>query len=322
MKKLFQNKKTRAAIIAVLALIVVVGIVLLATGGREKTVPEQANTAGADSAAQVNQSPVGDGESAADSTEGEEQTSQAADDSSAVEQPQEEEKTEDDSQTQSGSSSGSASSTKPSSGSQQSGSSAAQEPEPEPISFPYQVPESGLVIEDIRGYDGPYLEDGGDDDVTGVAAAIVKNQGSVDVEYAKLELEIGGQNLSFVLSDLPAGESVAVQEANRAQLPSGECFSCLAEIAENNLEQSEGLITVEEQSSGRLLVTNISGSDIACVRIFYKYYMEEEGSYLGGITFTAKLTELGAGQSMKVMPSHYLAGYSKVVMVRTYDTTD
>ena len=81
-------------------------------------------------------------------------------------------------------------------------------------------------------------------------------------------------------------------------------------------------VKVEETENGSLLVTNLTDEEIPCVRIFYKFYMEEEEAYVGGITYTAKLTGLSAGGSQTVSPSHYAAGSSRVMMVRTYDSAE
>ena len=44
--------------------------------------------------------------------------------------------------------------------------------------------------------------------------------------------------------------------------------------------------------------------------------------YVGGITYTSKIKNLGAGKSCTVNPTHYVAGSSKVMMVRTYETAE
>ena len=97
----------------------------------------------------------------------------------------------------------------------------------------------------------------------------------------------------------------------------------VADIAEvEKLEMSESMIKVEETESGALKITNLCDWEIPCVRVFYKLYMADENTYIGGITYVAKLTGLEAQGSQTIMPSHYTGGYSLVVMVWTYDTTD
>lgn len=50
--------------------------------------------------------------------------------------------------------------------------------------------------------------------------------------------------------------------------------------------------------------------------------MEDENTYVGGITYTAKITNLQAGDSQIIQPSHYLKDSSRIMMVRTYDTAE
>ena len=69
-------------------------------------------------------------------------------------------------------------------------------------------------------------------------------------------------------------------------------------------------------------MTNISGVDIPCVRIFYKFHMEDVDVFVGGITYTAKLENLAADETRTVRPSHYAKGNSRIVMVKIYDTVD
>lgn len=195
--------------------------------------------------------------------------------------------------------------------------------EQEAISLPYTIPGTSLVLQNVASYDGIYLEDGSDVEVSGVAAAVVKNTGNTPVEYTDITLQGNGSTLEFVGSDIQAGATIVIQEANKASYQSDTWTSCTAETAEvAELEMSEDSVSVTENEDGSLTVTNLTGAAIPCVRVFYKFYMSDEAAWVGGITYTAKLTGLGAGASQTVTPSHYAAGSSRVVMVRTYDTTD
>lgn len=190
------------------------------------------------------------------------------------------------------------------------------------ITFPYEVPGSSLVIQNVSSYDGVFLEDGSDTDISGVAAIVMKNTGSEDIEYAKIQLGSESGDCTFEASDIPAGATIVAQEINKVPYSGVTFNSCKSEVGEKKLEQSAGIISVEEQSDGTILVKNLTGSTIPCVRVFYKFYMNEEAAYVGGITYNAKLTDLAANASETIAPTHYAAGYSKVVMVRTYDTAD
>lgn len=190
------------------------------------------------------------------------------------------------------------------------------------VSFPLTVSGTSLSVRSISSYDGIYLEDGSDEEVSGVAAMVVENTGDTDLEYAYISINCDGETLEFEASDIPAGATVVIQEKNRASYQEGTYTDCSATVAETDSLDMAEEVSVTETDDGSLLVTNLTDEEIACVRIFYKFYMEDEDAYVGGITYTAKLTGLGAGSSMTVTPSHYASGSSKIMMVRIYDTAD
>lgn len=191
------------------------------------------------------------------------------------------------------------------------------------ISFPYVIPGTNLTIEKISGYNGIFLEDGSDSEVSGIASIVLRNSGETDVEYADITLDGDGGKLSFKISDIAAGSSVIVQEANKSGYTGGTYADCSADVAQvSGLEMSEDKVKVEESEDGSLTISNLTGEEIPCVRVFYKFYMDEENAYVGGITYTVKVTNLEANGTRRVTPSHYSTGYSKVVMIRTYDTAD
>lgn len=193
----------------------------------------------------------------------------------------------------------------------------------ETITFPYSVPNSNLVVQKITSYDGIFLEDGSDSEITGVTAIVLQNTGVTAIEYAKIALKNDEYTMMFEASDIDAGAAVVVQEMSQTLYQQNTYTECVADVAEiNELDKSVDEIDVKENADGSLRVSNLTGEVIPCVRLFYKFYMEEENTYVGGITYTARLIDLEAGSSQTITPSHYLAGYSKVVMVRTYDTKE
>lgn len=191
------------------------------------------------------------------------------------------------------------------------------------ISLPYTMPGSNLVLENISSYDGEFVEDGSDAQVSNVAVAVFRNNGSTCLEFGAVKVKQGDRTLEFEFSTIGSGDRIAVLEKN-AQQYSGEAITSaipsLAEVA--SFEMSASQVKVEELEGGDLQVTNISGQDIPCVRIFYKFYMADQKAYVGGITYNSKITDLKAGKTVTVTPSHYKDGSSRVVMVRTYDSAD
>ena len=85
---------------------------------------------------------------------------------------------------------------------------------------------------------------------------------------------------------------------------------------------SKDKVKVKETKNGKLKVTNLTSKKIPCIRVFYKFYENKSEAYVGGIAYTAKITDLKAKESIEIQPSHYEKGGSKVIMVRTYDTKD
>ena len=191
---------------------------------------------------------------------------------------------------------------------------------PEEITFPYSIPNAPLEIQSVVSYDGLYLEDGSDTEITGVSAILLKNTGKQCVEYATVQMT-GAQNTqTFTASGLGPGETVLVQEAGKTEALSQEYDAITAEVAlTDRFERSEDLLEVTETEDGSLNVYNRTEEELPCVRIFYKFYQSENETYLGGITYVSKLEHLAPGESTKIRPSHYQAGQSQVIMVKVYD---
>lgn len=191
------------------------------------------------------------------------------------------------------------------------------------VCFPYSIPGSSLVIEQINAYDGLFFEDGSDDEVANVTAMVLTNTGDVCAEYIKINIERNGVPLKFIASALEPGGRMIIMEADRKQFSDGTYSKCVTDIAVlTEFTMSEDQVRVEEKPEGGLYVTNITEKDIPCIRVFYKFYMADSDIYVGGITYTAKITDLAAGNSCTITPSHYFQGYSKVIMVKTYDTDE
>ena len=191
------------------------------------------------------------------------------------------------------------------------------------ISLPYAIPGTNLVIQSIRSYDGVFLEDGSNRDVTGISAMVLVNNGKTGVEYAQITLNQGNTVLQYKATSIPAGATLVVQEATAAKYVDSKYTSCNANVAEaTTFEMSDSLVKVEEIENGTLLVTNLTDETIPCVRVFYKFAFEKGKIYVGGITYAAELTELEPSQSKKLTASHFSANSSEVIMVRTYETTD
>lgn len=189
------------------------------------------------------------------------------------------------------------------------------------VQLPCEVPGEELLIGKIAPYSGIYVEDGTNRKLTDVAMMLVTNTGDLPVEFTVIHARYEGGELTFQLSTLPAGGSAVVQAQNAASIPEGALLECSATVIHRGaLSMSETQVSVVDNGDGSLTVTNLTAQTLPTVRVFYKYFMEQEALFVGGIAFTAKLTQLGAGESVTVRPAHYSAGSSRVMMVTVYDT--
>ena len=189
------------------------------------------------------------------------------------------------------------------------------------ISFPCQIPGYDMTIERLAPYNGMFVEDGSNANVENVAMLLVKNDGDYPVEYTQIRVVCGGEELLFDVSALPVGEKLVVQEKTGKPISESKATSATALVVQRaNMEMSEGRVQVTDNGDNTLTVKNLTNETIPTVRVFYKYYMEDEGLFVGGIAFTVRISRLGAGASMTIQPSHYTSQTSRVVMVLTYDS--
>ena len=187
------------------------------------------------------------------------------------------------------------------------------------VSSNYNAPDASLTIQRINGYSGMFIEDGSDKEVKNVAAIQVKNTSKQVVEYAQIELYNGDKKLVFEVSTLPANSSAVVMEKSKTTFDSSKnvTYGKSTVAYTDKLEKSSDIKYKVLDNNG-IEITNKSKKDIGCVRVFYKY-KSEEGYYVGGITYVAKVNNLKAGTSETIYPSHFATDGGQVMMVKTYD---
>lgn len=189
------------------------------------------------------------------------------------------------------------------------------------LSFPCQIPGYGLTIEKLAPYSGMFVEDGTNITVANVAMLLIYNNGDFPVEYTQISIRYGQEELLFDVSALPMGARIVVQEKNGKAIPSGKPSAANAMVVERaDMELSEDIISVTDNGDNTLTIRNLTDQIIPTVRVFYKYYMADADVFVGGISFTVRITRLAAGSSITVRPSHYTSTTSRLVMVLTYDS--
>lgn len=191
---------------------------------------------------------------------------------------------------------------------------------PAKVRFPCTIPGYDLVIERIAPYSGLYLEDGSNAEISQVAMLLIRNDGSYPVEFAEIAVTYGETQLLFDVAALPAGERLVVQEKNAAPIPEGVPNACSVLVSRRAaMDMSTSEVSVVDNGDNSLTVRNLTDQTIPTVRVFYKYFDQQSGVFVGGIAYTAGITQLAGDSSITVYPSHFSSQSSRIVMVLTYD---
>lgn len=183
------------------------------------------------------------------------------------------------------------------------------------LTFPFTLPESGLVIEGTVAFSGAYMEDGSGDSVTDVTGLMVCNPGQRMVRFGAVALEQNGEDLYFFVYCLPPGGRCLILEKNRhpyTQEPITECRQLSVRWEYQDLH-SEQVYYVG--FGEKLTLVNHSAKQLRHVALWYKHYDREKDCYLGGVAYSAHVFRLHAQEQRVLTPEHYDAATAKVVAV-------
>lgn len=169
---------------------------------------------------------------------------------------------------------------------------------------------SGISIEHVEAYDGPFWEDGTDRAVEDVWQLTVLNTSDQDIQYLKIVAkdENGSSLGEFEITTLIAGSTVQVLEASAVQMP-GNAQSCTYSIEnlaylkqERSLHTDKFTLSVADQW---IRLENNSSENIE--NDIYIYYKRIEDNVLqGGITYRVKFAGgLEAGESREEQTQHF-----------------
>lgn len=186
------------------------------------------------------------------------------------------------------------------------------EPESSLLNLPCPVEDTGLVASCLASYDGPYLEDGSDDEVIGVAALVIENVSDLLISRGAVILLQKDRHLVFEFTALPPGASVLVLEKSR-QLYYAESPEACWGWAQKEYPENTGAVTVWESGSKSLNIRNMSGCALKGVVVLFKNFDAESGMYIGGISYPVCAEHLAAGEERTVSPFKYVRNYSRVV---------
>lgn len=183
----------------------------------------------------------------------------------------------------------------------------------ESLEFPVVVRSTGLIIQNLVCYEGVLLESDSDEPAGEIMALMVYNSTDKMILSAELLLQQQERELLFSITWLPPHSRLLVVEQRGQAYENASVTRCSC-LALETWEQGEPSVEVLEVPAG-LSVKNLGETTARQVLIHYKQYIPQGDFYLGGITKTAELLDLQAGESRDLLPEGYAPGYSRVVAV-------
>lgn len=184
------------------------------------------------------------------------------------------------------------------------------------LSFPFSVPGTPLIAQELRSYSGLYLEDGGRENVAGIAACILENSGSALIQNATLELWQGSRRYEFRLEYLPPGERVLVLEASRQKLLPGNITQAQG-VSQEASKGIPGLVTLRQIPPRALLVTNPGPIPLRDLTLYFKNYDWSAQLFMGGIAYEINIAHLSPGEIYYAEPFYYDSENSRIVKIKT-----
>lgn len=185
------------------------------------------------------------------------------------------------------------------------------------ISLPAQIQGTPLVAQELICYDGAYMEDLSYDEVTNVAALLVRNTSDQVVLRAQITLQRGDMELTFIATQIPPDSAVLVLEENRKSCRAGN-FTALFGMAECDSYDyvKDACLKAEASDYAMLAVTNTSDKPLTDIYIYYKNSYADGYFLVGGVTHSAHLEKIMPGQTLYLKPKYYAGKYSQIVNVR------
>ena len=197
----------------------------------------------------------------------------------------------------------------------QTSPTAATQMHPVSVSFPVILPESGLIVEELRQYQGPYWEDGSGDFVEDVAALMICNPTGRMIAFASFSLTTPEGELYFFAYRLPPKSRCLVLEYQRKCCHPEKALDCRElTVRWDSQELSREEIHYVGLGSAMTIV-NRNSRELEHITVWYKQYVASEDYYLGGVVYSAHLFRLPPGQQQTVTPEHYDAAHSRIVAI-------
>ena len=162
-----------------------------------------------------------------------------------------------------------------------------------------------LYCLEFSRYSGSFVEDGSNEPVTGVAAALIENRSREFLDLATVTYDVGGKTAEFVVTGLPPGGRAWVLESNRMTVGyevQFEFLECTSSFRQDAVLHTESLELYSVNNT--LTVRNDCDRTLENVCVYYKE-VNDDGAYLGGITYMMTFGTLEPGQSVDNESAHF-----------------
>lgn len=177
--------------------------------------------------------------------------------------------------------------------------------------------DSNLKVEAIGRYAGNFLEDGSDEPTANVAAMLIANNSDKMLQIAEITFQVNDtETASFKVTNLPAGTSTLVLEANKREFSEEDSYT-YGDTASGYMEQP----TLEEDKfeliteKGKITLKNKTNESYEKVYVYYKYF-QLGGAYLGGITYRTPFENVPAGGEVEAIAAHFNPESSQIMAVQ------
>ena len=174
-----------------------------------------------------------------------------------------------------------------------------------------------LTVEAIGSYSGNFLEDGSDEPTANVAAMLITNNSDQMLQIAEITFQVNEKDTAvFKVTDLPAGTSTLVLEANKREYSEEDSYTygetAAGYMEQPSLEEDKFELVTED---GKITLKNKTDQAYDKVYVYYKY-VQIGGAYLGGITYRTPFENVPAGGEAEAAASHFNPESSKIMAVQ------
>ena len=185
----------------------------------------------------------------------------------------------------------------------------------QPLTMPFQVPGTTLVVHNLLRYEGEYLEDEGVTFERDLAAVCLENVGSSGVECARVILQWQDGSYVFDVDMLPKGTTVVVLEKYRQPYAEHPWIGCSAVQKTGDDTWLNTPLEITAQGLSGIVVTNPTDKMVTDVTLHFKNYLSENRLFVGGLAYQYKVGDLAPGASATVEPYHFMWGSSQIVRI-------